>query len=460
MKKINLGILNYNKNFKDFFYFINHKNSRYLIKFNEVINSNNDIQFLEKKIIKSKIKILVICDNKIIPFINYNIDFFFKKKIKIVQASNNNEIKIHGFIIEKPFKDFTFDEVFFRDTFKININKLKNLFYKKTILVSGGAGSIGKAIVKQLLNFKFKKIYILDNSEYNIFKFKMLFENFQQFKNIKIVLGNIENKFLISKLFKNARPNIVFHTAALKHVGFLENNVRSGIFTNIFGTKNLLDASIKFKVKDFIHVSTDKAADPKNVLGFTKLLSEYLCYNYYKSNTSISIVRFGNVFNSHGSVAEIFKIKMLSGKKIKISHPNVKRFFMSDIEASNLILTAFEISKKDINKKNCRIFICDMGHPIKILDLAKKMIFLSGRDPNKFLVNKYYGLNNMEKVTEKLISKNEKIIMKSENNHILEIDRKKNNLNIMELKKLTISNLSEKRLKIKIQQLANNLLNK
>jgi len=460
MDKISLGILNYNSNFKDFFYFISQKNSRYLIKFNEVLNSNNDFELLKKKIIKSKVKILVICDKKIIPFINYNINFFLKKKIKIVQASNNDEIKIHGFIIEKPFKDFSFDEIFFRDTFKIDKEKYKNLFYKKSILVTGGAGSIGKAIVRQLLNFKLKKIYILDNSEYNIFNFKITYESIKQFKKVKIIIGNIENKFLVNKIFKKIKPNIVFHAAALKHVGFLENNVRSGIITNIFGTQNLLQSSIKYKVSDFIHVSTDKAADPKNVLGLTKLLSEYLCYKYDKSNTKISIVRFGNVFNSHGSVAEIFKLKMLSGNKINISHPHVERFFMSDIEASNLILTAFKISKNDVKKENCRIFICDMGHPIKILDLAKKMIYLSGRDPSKFLLNKYYGLNNSEKITEKLVSKKEKIIMRTENNHILEIYRKKNKFNLMYLKKLLISNLSDSQLKIKLKKLAKNLVNK
>ena len=161
----------------------------------------------------------------------------------------------------------------------------------------------------------------------------------------------------------------------------------------------------------------------------TKLISEYVCHNFFKEKMKVGIVR-SNVFNSNGSVAEIFKLKMLNAQKIRISHPKVERFFMSELEAANLIISAFKILNDSKNTENCRLFICDMGKPIKILELAKKMIYLSGRTPSNFLTNKFYGLGSAEKMTEKLVSINEKIIDRMENNHILELYRKKNKINL------------------------------
>ena len=185
-------------------------------------------------------------------------------------------------------------------------------------------------------------------------------------------------------------------------------------------------SACKSKIKYFIHISTDKAADPKNILGITKLISEIKCQKYVNKNKmKIAIVRFGNVFNSNGSVAERFKIKLLKVQKIVITDQNVTRYFMSGTEAANLIISALEIIFKSKNLKHCRTFVCDMGNPIKIKDIAKKMIFLSGRSTKKYLSKNYSGLAGGEKKEEVLISKNEKII-NIFNKKILEI--KKNQL--------------------------------
>ena len=460
MKKINLGIINYSLKYKNFFDFINEKNSRYNVLFNKKIRNDNDFKLIKKNILVNKIKILVVCDSHPIYYLNKNIDFFIKNRIKIVRASNNKDVRDHGFIIEKPFRDFSFDEVFFRNTLNLNGKSIENIFKNKKILVSGGAGSIGGALVKKILEFKVKSIYVLDNSEYNIFRFKTLNENLKNFNKIKFIVSNIENIKNLSSNINQYKPDVVFHAAALKHVGFLEENIKQGIYTNIVGTKNILQASVDNKVKYFIHVSTDKAANPINILGMTKLISEYVCHNFLNKKMKVGIVRFGNVFNSNGSVAEIFKLKMLNGQKISISHPRVERFFMSELEAANLIISAFKILNNDNSKENCRLFICDMGKPIKILELAKKMIYLSGRTPSNFLTNKFYGLGSIEKMTEKLLSTNEKIIDKMENNQILELNRKKNTINLKNIDQILNLNSKNKIIKKKILRLTKSLISK
>ena len=412
MQNYNICVLGYNHNFKKFLNHLKDNKTKYKLKiFDKSKNINKlNSQKILKDIVKKKIKFLAICDKKLIPFVSSFVDFLIKNKIKIVQASNNFEVVNHGFIIEKPFKDYSFEELFLRETLKLDFQKSKKLFKNKKILITGGAGSIGSGIVKKLLEFDIKKIIVLDIGEYNIFKLKNSISKLKNFSKVDFVLTNIENFELLCNDFKNFKPDIVFNAAALKHVAFLENNSKQGFLTNVLGTLNVLNVSKINNVKYFIHISTDKAADPKNVLGYTKLISEFVVRSFKVKKMVIGTVRFGNVFNSYGSVAETFKDKIFSLDKIKLSHPLVERFFMSLEEATNLIINSLNLLSNKNNDKN-KIFICDMGKPIKIKELAYKILYLCGRDPNKNIAKKYYGLNlNNEKLTERLISKKEKII--------------------------------------------------
>ena len=420
MQNYNICVLGYNHNFKKFLNHLKDNKTKYELK---IFDKSKNISKLDnlnilKDIVKKKIKFLAICDKKFIPFVSNYADFLIKNKVKIVQASNNFEVTNHGFIIEKPFTGFSFEELFLRETLKLDFQKSKKFFKDKKILITGGAGSIGSGIVKKLLEFDVKKIIVLDIGEYNIFKLKNSISKLKNFSKVDFVLTNIENFELLYNDFRNFKPDIVFNAAALKHVAFLENNSKQGFLTNVLGTLNVLNVSKTNNVKYFIHISTDKAADPKNVLGYTKLISEFVVKNFKDKKMTIGTVRFGNVFNSYGSVAETFKDKIFNLDEIKLSHPQVERFFMSLDEATNLIINSLNLlSEKKNNNKN-KTFICDMGKPIKIKELAYKILYLCGRNPNKNIAKKYYGLNlNNEKLTERLVSKKEKII--SSNNKLI-----------------------------------------
>ena len=342
------------------------------------------------------------------------IDFLIKKKIVIVQASTNHEIKNHGYIIQKYFKDFSFRDIFLRETLKIKKNIIARDINLKKILITGGGGSIGSNLVLNLLKFNPKKIIVIDNNEYAIFRLKEnLPKNMLNEINFKILDINDHNN--LDKYIQKSRPHIIFHTAALKHVGFLEENPIAGIKTNVFGTKNILNAAIKYKIKKFIHISTDKSAEPKNILGITKFFSEIICTNIITKNTKIAIVRFGNVFDSNGSVSEIFRNKIINNKKINVTHKLAERFFMSKDEASNLLLNIQNYLNK---KEKIQMFTHDMGKAVNILDLAKKMTFLSGRNPDRIISKNFTGLNKGEKLKERLLNNFENEIKKDKNNII------------------------------------------
>jgi FlaA1/EpsC-like NDP-sugar epimerase len=423
MKKINIGIIGYEKKFSKFFKYSLHKNSIYNVKF--VIKKSYNKKNFKKKIYdelkKNQIKFLVTCNKKYNYQITEVVNFLINKKIIIVQASTNYEIENHGYIVQKYFKDFSFRDIFLRETLKINKNLIAKDINNKKILVSGGGGSIGSNLILNLIKFKIKRIFVVDNNEYSIFKLRE--------KLPVAIIDKIDFKILdindvssLKKYIKKIKPNLIFHTAAIKHVGFLEKNPVEGVRTNVFGTKNLLEAAVKYKVKKFIHISTDKAADPKNILGITKFFSELVCANSVSKKTKIGIVRFGNVFDSSGSVGEIFRNKIVNSKKICISHKLAERFFMSKEESSNLILN---IQNYMNNKNRIQMYTHDMGTSVNILELAKKMAFLSGRNPDNVISKKFTGLMQGEKLKEQLLNDFETIVHKDRNN-IIQFQTKNN----------------------------------
>ena len=326
--------------------------------------------------------------------------------------------------------DINLEDLIDRGVNYYNCEELKEI-KNSNVLVTGGAGSIGSVLVLKILEFKPKKIFVLDISEINIYNLKESLTKVFNQKNIKTEieykLGSITNEKYIKNLFKNNKFDYVYNVAAYKHVNIVENNILESLNNNFFGFLNVAKNSIDFNVKKTILISTDKAVEPSNFMGLTKKLCE-LAVKYYatQSNTIFYAVRFGNVFESSGSAIPLFKKQISNGETITVTDKNATRYFMSIKEAVNLILETQEIAKTG------KIYLFDMGNPIKIIDIVKKLIFLSGKKINSqrnninkyndYINVKYIGLSKGEKLHEKLSS--EKLI-KTKKKLILEIKENK-----------------------------------
>jgi len=260
----------------------------------------------------------------------------------------------------------------------------------KTILITGAGGSIGSEIVKQCQLFKAKKLILVDNSEYNLYQIG------EQIKieNIKSLIS-VVNKDKLSKLFQIHKPQIVIHASAYKHVPICEENIDIAIENNIIGTKNVIDLAIENRVKKVVIISTDKAVRPTNVMGTTKRITELYAQNVDSKNTEIVAVRFGNVLGSSGSVIPKFKQLIKENKNLTVTDKKITRYFMLIPEACQLVLQAGAIANGG------EIFILDMGEPIKIVDLANKMIKLY--DKEDILKVEFTGLRKGEKLYEELL---------------------------------------------------------
>ena len=258
----------------------------------------------------------------------------------------------------------------------------KNIF-KKVVLITGAGGSIGSELGRQILKLNPKRLLLFENNEFALYKIIADLEEIKKKNNtinsveLISVLGSINDQDLLDQTISNYKPDTIFHSAAYKHVSLVEQNIAQGIKNNVYGTINILKSAIFNEVSNFVLISTDKAVKPKNVMGATKRLAEMYLQafnklNNFNSKTSCTIVRFGNVLESSGSVIPIFRKQIKNGGPITLSHNEVTRYFMTIPEASSLVIQASAMSKKD------EIFVLDMGKPTKILDLALKMISLSG----------------------------------------------------------------------------------
>ena len=334
-----------------------------------------------------------------------------KTKIKILAKLYGLSLSV-SFLPEKKFfenrnvekiflQEFNLENLLNRDIYKISSQILEK-FKNKRILITGGAGSIGSQICIELLKSKPKEIILYDNSEYNIFKIDEKLKK----NNIKFILGDINDPEFLKKIINKKKIDYLFHAAAYKHVKYCENNVCAAVKNNIFGTLNVLN-SIKNTDIKFVFVSTDKAVNPKNVLGMTKRIAEILIvgkndeYTYKKNK--IQIVRFGNVLGSAGSAIPKFIDQIRNGKPITITDLKMKRYFMNISEAANLV-----IESTGIRNKNNQIFILKMGKQIKIINIAKKLFeFYKNKDQNfKFKIT---GNISNEKIGENLSISKKKI---------------------------------------------------
>ena len=284
----------------------------------------------------------------------------------------------------------------------LDATKISNELKGKVILVTGAAGSIGSGMVMQIAKYEPLLLILLDQAESPLYdlqnELNRLFSNF----SYEIVIGDIRNKERMEKLFEHFNPQYVFHAAAYKHVPLMEDNPSEAIFTNVKGTKNLVDLSNRFNVEKFVMISTDKAVNPTNVMGASKRIAEiYAQASSLHSSTKFITTRFGNVLGSNGSVIPLFQKQIENGGPITLTDERITRFFMTIPEACQLVLEAGSMGEGG------EIFVFDMGESVKIIDLAKKMIQLSGLEIGKDIEIKITGLRPGEKLYEELLAAEE-----------------------------------------------------
>jgi len=350
-------------------------------------------QKLKKRIGKNKLNLLVIAipsapQIRIQDIYGKLHDYFHE--IKILPSLDN-------ILREEPFsqqlKKLSVSDLLARHPKDLDKARISAFIQGSTILITGAGGSIGSEIVRQCIKFNAKKLILLDHSEYNLYQ---IGQEVSGQAEIHCVMQSVTDKERLNKTFAQYQPQVVIHAAAYKHVPLVEENVEEAILNNVIGTKNCVDTAIKNRVEKFILISTDKAVRPTNVMGTTKRICELYAQNADTKETEIVAVRFGNVLGSSGSVIPKFKSQIEKGQKITVTHPDITRYFMLIPEACELVLQAGAIGKGG------EIFILDMGEPIKIVDLAKKMIELSGREGIEI---EFTGLRPGEKLYEELLIK-------------------------------------------------------
>jgi FlaA1/EpsC-like NDP-sugar epimerase len=312
---------------------------------------------------------------------------------------------INGELSFKQIKKVRIEDLLGREPIKLDEEKIKKQLHNKVILVTGAAGSIGSEIVRQAATYLPQKILMLDQAESALYELEIELAETGLDKICETIIGDVRNYHRLENVFKTFNPSVVFHAAAYKHVPLMENNPSESIVTNILGTKNTADLADKYRAETFVMISTDKAVNPTNVMGASKRIAEiYIQSLNEKSKTNYITTRFGNVLGSNGSVIPLFRKQIEHGGPITVTHPDVTRFFMTIPEACQLVLEAGAMGKGG------EIFVFDMGKSVKIIDLAKKMIRISGLTLGKDIQIVYTGLRPGEKLYEELLNDKENTI--------------------------------------------------
>lgn len=305
-------------------------------------------------------------------------------------------------IKEKPliqsFRDVQIEDLLGRDPIKLDNKNIGKLIENKVVLVTGGGGSIGSELCRQIIKFKPSKLVIVDIYENNLYDIEQELKfNYPDMK-IDAIVASVREKHRLNEIFEQYHPYLVFHAAAHKHVPLMETSPLEAIKNNVFGTYNTVKCADEYGVKRFILISTDKAVNPTNIMGATKRLCELIIQAKNKvSKTEYAAVRFGNVLGSNGSVVPLFKKQIAKGGPVTVTHKEITRFFMTIPEAVSLVLQAMS------GAKGGEIFVLDMGKPVKIYDMAIKLIKLSGLEPNVDIQIKVTGLRPGEKLYEELL---------------------------------------------------------
>ncbi len=315
---------------------------------------------------------------------------------------------INGKLDTQRLKNINIEDLLEREVIKIHNEAIYSELKGKKILVTGAAGSIGSELVRQLTNYRPSLIILCDKAETPMHEFMLELEDKNKNIPIKAYLGDIGDRQRMEHLFEVYNPQIVFHAAAYKHVPLMEDNPSVAVLNNVAGTRNLAELAVANNVEKFVMVSTDKAVNPTNVMGASKRIAEIFTQSYFnyvaqhKSEgepvTRFVTTRFGNVLGSNGSVIPRFKKQLEKGGPITVTHPDITRYFMTIPEACLLVLEA------GVMGQGGEIFVFDMGAPVKIADLARKVIKLSGKEPDKDIKIVYTGLRSGEKLYEELLN--------------------------------------------------------
>lgn len=375
------------------------------------------------KIIGNRNDIIEICKkNKVdqIFFSIARIDKENKKEILNICQQTNAKVRILPGIREiidnknlfNSLRDVEIEDILGRESVKLDNTNIQSLIKNNTILVTGGGGSIGSELCRQIMTYKPKKLVIIDIYENTLYDIELELKN--KYPNIEInaIVASIRDSKMIKEIFKEHKPYLVFHAAAHKHVPLMEANPLEAIVNNVFGTYNVVNACDEYNVKKFILISTDKAVNPTNIMGATKRMCEMIVQAKNKvSKTEYAAVRFGNVLGSNGSVIPLFKKQIANGGPVTVTHKEITRFFMTIPEAVALVLQAMTYAKGG------EIFVLDMGEPVKIYDLAESLIRLSGLVLDEDIKIKITGLRPGEKLYEEILM-NEEGLEKTSHNKI------------------------------------------
>jgi len=366
------------------------------------IYNTSKIEFLVQKYGISRI---LIAQKNLDPVKkNRIIDKCLQLNVK-VQVIPDATAWINGELNTSQLKSINIEDLLERPPIVLDKRRIQNYIKNKVVLVTGAAGSIGSEMVRQISKYSPKKIVLFDQAETPLYDLELELKETLHFYDFESVIGSVTNSYRVNRLFDVFRPNVVFHAAAYKHVPMMENNPTEAVFNNVLGTKLIAETAVRYGVEKFVMISTDKAVNPTNVMGASKRIAEIFTQSLCcQVDTNFITTRFGNVLGSNGSVIPRFRKQIEKGGPVTITHPEVTRFFMTIPEACQLVLEAGAMGNGG------EIFIFDMGEPVKILDLAKKMIKLSGLTLGKDIQINFTGLRPGEKLYEELLNNSENTI--------------------------------------------------